>query len=138
MKKLTCLIIFLVSLLGHVHAQTNIGTITVTNGLTWDNNTETNLAGYHIYVGSSTETNLTKFVKVATVKTNVWRGDETKALNGPRRLYATAFNTEGLESAPSEVILLTFRAGVPVPPKNFQLYSVVYAAATNALPPLPK
>lgn len=134
MKKL---ILILSVLCVSVFGQTNIGTITIHNALGWDANTETNIAGYRIYVGEVSETNLNAFQRVGEVSTNLWRGDSTKNLNGEKKVYVTAFNDLGLESEPSEVFLLTFRAGVPIPPTNFQLFTVVQAAATNALPPLP-
>jgi hypothetical protein len=113
----------------------NLGSITGTNALVWDANSETNIVGYNVFLA---ETNQTNFAKVATLTTNRWTGDATRNWFGPKIVYVTAFNSRGEESDPSENVLLTFRAGVPVPPNNIQLYSLITAAATSALPPFPK
>lgn len=117
----------------------DLGSITVQNGLTWTANTETNIAGYNVYVSDAS---LTIFTKVATVTANKWPGDASKNVNGSRAVYVTALasfgaNSDAIESAPSEKVLVNFRAGVPQPPKNVQLYTVVTAAATSSLPPPP-
>lgn len=112
----------------------NVGTITATSKLVWDANAEPNLSGYNIYVEGA---------KVATVSTNEWCGDETAKLYGQKMVHVTALNEAGMESEPSETLLITFKAGIPLPPKGFQIYQVVTSAATNAariapsMPPMP-
>lgn len=170
MKKLLTLTLLVMGLGWNTQAQTNLGTITIEGGLTWDNNTETNLSGYRIYVAPVGTLDPAMFTRLDEVHTNLWPGGRTTDLHGPMWLYATAVATNHvitmdsyarsafawmeagdtnapvvierdlveLESEPSEVIAITFRAGVPIPPKNFQLYTVVTAAAKQALPPLPK
>lgn len=109
----------------------SLGTITTTNSVGWDGVADK----FHIYLA---ETNSTNFARVATVTNlNRWPGDSTKDINGPKLLYIEGENAKGVGD-PSEIVLVTFRAGVPLPPTNIQLYSVVMAAATNALPPMPK
>lgn len=134
MKKL--LILAALSVAASFGQLRELGSLTITNGITWDANPETNVIAYRVYVAPSALA--TNFVQVATVTTNQWPGDATKAINGQRALYVTAVNDAALESEPSEIVLVTFRAGIPVPPRNLQLYSILTLAATNALPPLPQ
>lgn len=111
----------------------DLGNLTVKNGLTWDHD-DTNVIHFNVYVSDAS---LTNYAKVATVSTNVWPGDATKDFNGKRGVYVTALNEAALESEPSEKVLVNFRAGIPYPPTRIQIYSVITAAATNALPPAP-
>lgn len=118
----------------------DIGTITTTNAIGWE--VVTNANAYRIYIGATNQP--VPFPLAATVTTNRWPGTNSMTLNGWKALYVTAVNTNIVEeSDPSEVVLVRFRAGVPIPPKNIQIFSVVQAAAANALqvrpepPPLP-
>lgn len=130
MKTLLTLLLLCVPAFGQIRS---LGTITTTNGIAWDPSTSTNVNSYRVYVG---DTNGASFAPIATVSTNRWPGDSTKDINGPRAVYIASLTATGVESDPSEKVIVTFRAGVPLPPTNIQLYSIVTAAATNALPKL--
>lgn len=112
----------------------DIGTITATNSIGWD--AVANADAYRIHVGATNQS--LPFPLVDIVSTNRWLGTNSMEINGWKALYLTAVNTNSagvaLESDPSEVVLVRFRAGVPLPPRNIQIFSVVQAAATNALP----
>lgn len=117
-----------------------LGTITTTNAIGWD--AVPKVTGYHLYLGPTNAMILSN--RVATVTLPRWEGTNTASIHGWKALEATAFimTPEGDtdESARSERVAVLFRAGVPVPPRNFQLFSVIQAAATNALtvlPPIP-
>jgi len=122
----TFLLIILTSLSVAALEPINIGTITATSKLVWDANTEPDLDGYNVYVDGQ---------KVATVSTNEWPGDETKKLHGEKPVQVTAFNRAGMESDPSETILVTFRAGVPMPPKGFRIQQTVSVVSESELLP---
>lgn len=92
------------------------------------------------------------FLLLGDVPTNRWPGALfSSGLNGTWAVAATAVApmpftnivgtnltvvTNLIESDFSEVISLTFRDGAPVSPVNFQLYSVLLFAGTNAIPSL--
>jgi hypothetical protein len=153
MKRLLPLAFALVAI-ASVSAQiTNLGTITIHNGIQWDSavlRTNETLAGYRVYVGP-TNGGLAGLKVLGEVGENRWPGASAQ-LNGPHLVAlktmarvsftnaATMTLTNALRESDefSELVILTFRAGVPLPPSNLQIYSVVIAAATNALPPLPK
>jgi len=123
----------------------NLGTITISGGIIWDQ-LGTNITKWKVFVGELKPiligTNLsmvaTNFASVSEVTTNRWNGDQTKQWYGPLPLYVTSVDSVGQESDPSEIVIANFRAGIPIPPTNIQLFSVVTASATNALPPVPK
>lgn len=132
MKTLIALIFFSASLLA-ADPFREIGKITAQNSLGWD--ASDGATGYNVYVADTTTLN---FVRVATITGETkWRGDATKELNGVKAVYVTAFNDLG-ESDPSETVLVTFRAGVPLPPTNIAIFQLLTAAATNSLPTLPQ
>lgn len=108
----------------------SLGTITMGNAVIWE--TPMFSAGYRIYLSNTNQSPV--FQRVDDVSSNIWPGTITTNINGWKFLYVTAYNAAGLESDPSEIVLLEFRAGVPLPPTNLQLYSVVRSAAANALP----
>jgi hypothetical protein len=112
-----------------------VGTMTISGGIRWTPHPETNIVEYRIYLATNSVP--TNFVHAATVTTNQWPGDATKAIHGQRALYVTAVNNANLESDPGEIVLVTFRAGVPVPVSGIQIYTLLTLAATNALPPAP-
>lgn len=134
----------------------NLGSITATNSIGWDNpETNVNVTAFKIYLSDvftnktiitnaiPFTTNMvlmaTNYTHVVTVIGTKWRGDSTRNWNGLKALYVTsvAASASGdLESDPSEKVLATFRAGVPIPPNNIQLFSLLTAMATNALPVL--
>lgn len=75
-----------------------------TVALTWDPNTETDLAGYHIY---RSDTAVLPFKKVGTVPKNVTNYRFDNASTGRTRYYAiTAYNTAGQESSYSNIVML--------------------------------
>lgn len=128
---------------------TNIGTVTHYNAIGWDHTNQLELAGFRVYTGptnfqagfTNPALSLTGFVQqfsppnsFVTTTSNRWLGSSSINLNGWRAGYVTAISTNGLESDRSEMFLAQFRAGVPLPPHKFQLYSVLTMAATNALP----
>lgn len=118
-------LVALVVLKARAQSLTKLGTLTVSNALGW--NVVTNATGYKVYVSGT---------NVFEVGTNRWPGDASRQLGGVRAVYVTATNGFG-ESEPSVTNLVTFRAGVPLAPVNMQIYTVVLAAATNALAPPP-
>lgn len=148
--KLLQKLLLLVALLISTPAQvTNIGTVTFYNAIGWDDVNNVPLRGYRVYIGATNFqagfTNislpLTGFVAMnnptnalVTVTTNRWPGSASTGFNGWRAGYITAVSETGLESDRSKIFLALFRAGVPIPVENIQLYSLVTLAATNALP----
>lgn len=116
----------------------DLGAITINSGLQWENPAV--VVTNRVYVGNPASTNYLHF---ATLTTNKWPGDATKLLHGTFNLYVTSVDNQGRESDPSEKVQVLFRAGIPVPPSNIQIYTVVTAAATNRalgvvpLPPMP-
>lgn len=148
--KLIQKLLLLVALLVSTPAQiTNIGTVTFYNAIGWDATNSVPLQGYRVYIGATnfqagftnTALPLTGFVAMnnptnamVTTTTNRWPGSASAGFNGWRAGYITAISDVGLESERSEIFYALFRAGVPIPVKNIQLYSFVTLAATNALP----
>lgn len=75
--------------------------------IAWNPNTERDIAGYKLYVAETG-----KAANAMTVTTNV--ANVTGLIEGRTYLmYATAFNTAGLESDPSEQISYTVPSGIP-------------------------
>lgn len=154
MKKLFLIVLVSSSLLAADLQFRNIGSITLTNSVGW-NNPETNLTilSYKIYLSDiftnkiivtntlPFTTNIvltaTNYTHVATVISNYWRGDYTRTWTGLKAIYITSISAGDLESDPSEKVLVTFRAGAPISPNNIQLYSLLIFSATNTLPIIP-
>lgn len=116
------ILLFLLSALC-LQAQTNLlntnRTFSVT--LAWDANTETNLAGYNVYYGTA--------AGLYTVKTNVGNVTTNRVnglLKSAGRYYfvVTAYNTDGLESDPSNEVSIA----APRPP-TIRVQSVLQASA---------
>jgi len=103
-----------------------LGLLTLTSAaaqsLTWDNNTETNLAGYHIFFNDGTNRLYT-----ATVQTNLVPLTNL-TIGKTYRIYATAFNRIGLESAPSTNFFYT-----PLPPILFPVMPGIISERATAL-----
>lgn len=121
------LLIILACLTFPVQATNTVETVTLTPTvrIVWDANVETNLAGYFVYtsIGSNTwtyqTTNTQAFIQADLLTTNVV---QTNAYT----FYVTAFNTDGIESDPSDSLILTFVEPVdpelkPKPPSGFRL-----------------
>lgn len=86
--------------------------VDLTATLAWDENTETNLAGYRIYWAEGQ--NRTNVVQVGlTNQTTIQLPDLGKTYS----FHATAFNDVGLESDPSNVVSLS-TPDFPRPPTN--------------------
>jgi hypothetical protein len=67
--------------------------------LAWDPNSEPDLAGYRIYYGTTELTNVANCGNVTQFPMKLGRGVWT--------FYATAYNTSGLESEPSNMVSWT-------------------------------
>jgi hypothetical protein len=132
---------------------TNLGTITINNGIGWDHailQTNETFVGYKIYVGP-TNGGIGGLKVLGEVNENRWPGTSAK-LDGPHLLALKTVARVGVTNTTtmtltnilkesesfSELVIVTFKAGVPLPPSNIQIYSIVTAAATNNLPPLPQ
>lgn len=95
-------------------------TLTPRVRVVWDKNIETNIAGYNVYtvVGNTnwsyTTTNNEAFIMRDLLATNVV---QTNAYT----LFVTAFNTDGIESDPSDALILTFVWPIVAPPVNLGL-----------------
>lgn len=107
-----------------------------------------------LVVGTPPQTSVIQspFHYLAEVPTNRWPSlDLQTGLNGTWAVAVTCAGafpftnivgtnvtvaTNMVESDFSDVVALTFRDGVPLPPSNVQLYSVLLYAGTNALPSL--
>ena len=77
--------------------------------LTWDANTESDLAGYRVYQGSgSNPTTFTRVQQVAATTATI------KGLDNTSHSFAvTAYNTAGMESAYSNVVTIPAAPLVP-------------------------
>lgn len=126
----------------------NIGTLSVTNSLGWDdpNTNRTDIAGYNLFIlrRQITKTNntvTTNYVQEGQVfaPTNRISGPlvMTNNLSGWKFIYLTAVTTNEVESDPSITNMVMFRNNVPLAPRNIQLFQVVTAIATNQLPVIP-
>lgn len=144
-------------------AQTNsldqLGVIYRTNTITW---TDPNFygtgvdgshmifRGYNIYVGDvfASSVNSSNLHKLGMVTTNLWPGT-TMGLDGQFAAAVTievglvvtnaatlTLATNVYETEFSPLALVTLRNGLPVPPNNLQLFTVMQVMATNALPAL--
>ena len=71
--------------------------------LTWNQNPESNIAGYRVYWGTESGT-YTESLEVVQVGAKVENLDFIKS--GGYYFVVTAFNTEGLESLPSDELAL--------------------------------
>ena len=91
--------------------------------LAWDANSEADLAGYRIYYQVQGGTNAPVVVESAA------SGSPRATISGlvmgeTYEFYATAFNTFGLESEPSEVLVFTVPTR-PVAPKGLRIVVTV-------------
>jgi hypothetical protein len=149
LRAMIYLFIFVVALhLPSLRAQ-SIGTLTITNSLGWDApvlQTNETFVAYRIYVGP-TNGGVAGLKALGDFGSNRWPGTSAR-LDGPYLVALktvanvavtnvstmTLTNIQQESESFSEVVIVTFRAGVPLPPNNLQLYSVITAASTNALP----
>lgn len=139
-------------------AQSNVGTVLRYGGLVWDYpyTSDTNVHRFKVYVATTNDlpTVRDRLASIGEVPSLRWpvSSNLTSNLNGPYAVAVTAVadlvftnlsgtnvtvTTNTVESDFSNIVSVNFRDGVPLPPTNVQLYSVVYAAATNSLPALP-
>ena len=81
--------------------------------LTWDANTESDLAGYRVYQGSGTDpTTFTRVQQVAATTATI------KGLDSTAHSFAvTAYTTAGLESAYSNIVTVP---AAPIAPGNLK------------------
>lgn len=125
-----------------------LGTVYRQNALQWDYPwaTETNVVGFRIYVAP---TNFVPyvFIRLGDLKSQRWPGtNSSSGLNGVYVVGVTAVArlvitnmvtmfavTNDVESEMSQG-LVTFKDGIPVPPGNVQLFTVLQLVATNNLP----
>ena len=79
--------------------------------LTWDANTETDLAGYRVYQGSgSAPATFTRVQEIAAPTTSA----TVKGLDSSAHSFAvTAYNTAGMESAYSNIVTIPAAPLVP-------------------------
>lgn len=78
--------------------------------LRWDNNTETDLAGYNVYMRRNTNV---QYGKIGTTSVNTYATDNIEHPLGSYLYFVvTAFNTGGLESDYSNVVSV-FRPTFP-------------------------
>jgi len=92
--------------------------------LTWDANTETNLAGYRIYTGTASRI---YGVPVTTTNTTITL---TNLASGTNYFFAaTAVLVEGLESEYSDELSYTTPAK-PAPPRSFRITTTLQTAST--------
>ncbi len=129
----------------------DLGVIRQKRWLAWDSN-EPERIGFKIYAGP-TNAVPSGLKLLGLVSSNQWPGSTNRSgLNG---IYAVAITavvravltnvsgtnivteTNEIESEFSEVVALTFKDGVPIPPGNLQLVTVLQYLATNTLPPIP-
>ena len=94
--------------------------------LAWDANSEADLAGYRIYYGVQGATN------APVVAESAVSGSPLVTISGlvlgeTYEFYATAFNTAGLESEPSEVLTFTVPTR-PSAPKGLRIVVTVDVA----------
>jgi hypothetical protein len=110
-----------------------IGTLTDDSHLTWANSNSVPVQ-FKIWISETND--LVMFSEVGRVSTNRWPGSSATNLNGWKALRITAF-TSGLESDPSETVLVQFASGRLVPPGNIQILRFMSALATNRPPIIP-
>jgi hypothetical protein len=97
-RKLTIAVFFVLGIL--ILAEWCRGADYVSSSFTWDQNKETNLAGYRVKWGFTNSG--TGWVK--TVTTNFATIDFSNSV--PHWLHVTAFNTAGFESLPSSNLMV--------------------------------
>jgi hypothetical protein len=132
----------------------DLGVIRRTNSIVWDDtnaySTNVTLIGYGIYIGDTNQftNNPPILAKLGEVYGGrEWAGTNI-SLNGRFALAATVVanlvstNVSGTnltlvtnraESGFSPMVAVTFLNGIPVPPNNFQLYSVMQVMAKGPL-----
>lgn len=124
MKKLILIPLFALTVLADTNTLRTIATpLTSTNALTWFDD-QTNVTKFNIYLGdlkivtttNGISTQAVNFSRTAQVSTKRWPGDATRPRYGLRPLYITCLTALGEESDPSEIVIVNFRAGVPLAP----------------------
>ena len=108
-------------------AATNVlqqGILTERTRLVWDSNPETDLAGYRVYTFATNASWITPtvatqvFILRDLLKTNV--GTNLIGTN-IFTFHVTAFNVAGLESGPSDSLVVPLVMAAPLPPRGFQI-----------------
>ena len=105
----------------------------------WDSNTEPDMSHYNIY-RSADQSNWIKVnadpILHTGTGTETWT--EVDVSDGTWYWYATAVDTEDLESQPSNIISATLDTQAPAPPQNFvvSLIKKILAWITNLFRPL--
>lgn len=134
-----------------------LGVVRRTNTIYWDDSNEPTatfwVSSYGLYVGDpSLVVNIgtNALVKLGEVSGKMWPGTNV-GMNGRYGLAATCIGsyvytnvsgtnltlaTNRFESDFSSIYLVEFVNGVPVPPGNLQLFTVMQIMATNSLPAL--
>lgn len=134
-----------------------LGLIRRTNSIAWTDPNQPRpgfwVASYGIYAGDQFEVvnvGTNALAKLGEVRTNLWAGTEIH-LTGRYGLAVTCIGmfvntnvsgatltlvTNRIESDFSAIYLTDFVEGIPVPPGNFQLFTVMQVMATNSLPAL--
>jgi hypothetical protein len=87
-------------------------------GFAWDANTETDLAGYKMYCGSTSGGPYT-FVKSVTQPITTTTNDFTTS--GTYYCVLTAYDSSGNESGYSNQVMVVVDLTPPAAPKNFRL-----------------
>ena len=87
----------------------------------WDSNTEQDMSHYNVYRSDDNQATWHK-VNPASIPhtgtgTETWT--ETDVPDGTHHWYATANDTEGNKSGPSDIVTATIDATPPAPPQNF-------------------
>ena len=87
----------------------------------WDSNTENDMSHYNVYRSDDGQATWNKVnpapIPHTGMGTETWT--ETGVSDGTYFWYGTANDTEGNESAPSNIVTATIDATPPAPPQNF-------------------
>lgn len=118
MKFLSFIFLWLIAVSAQATNIVETVTLTPRVRVVWDRNVETNLGGYFVY---TTISNTTWFYETTNNEAFILRDLLTNSVqtNAAYTLFVTAFNTDGIESDPSDTLTLTFvwPSGV-APPVN--------------------
>ncbi len=104
-----------------------LGAMSASVKLAWDPNPETDLGGYYIYFGTNTLDRMDVGQDTSVTLSNLVAGSRYT-------IYATAYNSAGLESEPSESVFFTPAVEVAEPVLSMQAVNGEIVISGSATP----